>query len=729
MSELPDRHVIDTLFSGHSADPFSVLGMHQTDAGIVVRTLLPDASEVWVVETQTGRQCAQLTCHDSRGFFSGLMKCDKPFRYQLAVTWHGQQNLIDDAYRFGTLLQEMDSWLLSEGTHLRPYEHLGAHGITIDGVIGTRFSVWAPNARRVSVVGEFNFWDGRRHPMRLRRESGVWELFVPAACNGQLYKFEITDAQGALRIKADPYAFEAQMRPQTASMITGLPPKVAPSEARQKANGFDQPISIYEVHLGSWRRHTENNFWLSYRELAEQLVPYVKEMGFTHIELMPINEHPFDGSWGYQPLGLYAPTRRFGTRDDFRDFIRAAHDAGLNVLLDWVPGHFPDDEFGLARFDGTELYEHSDPREGYHQDWNTLIYNFGRREVSNYLTGNALYWLERFGIDGLRVDAVASMIYRDYSREAGQWVPNHLGGRENLEAIAFLRNTNRTLGQVIPGAITVAEESTDFPGVSRPPASGGLGFWFKWNLGWMHDTLDYMKLDPIYRRFHPNLLTFGMLYNYSENFVLPLSHDEVVHGKRSILGRMPGDAWQQFAGLRAYYAWMWAFPGKKLLFMGNEFAQGKEWNHDISLDWHLLEGEDGWHHGVQRLVKDLNHTYRRYPAMWQQDFDPQGFEWLVVDDHDNSVFIFVRRDRAGNEVIVASNFTPVPRHNYRFGIHQPGRWSEVLNSDSGHYHGSNSGNLGAIASEEIGSHGRAHSLSISLPPLATLWLVREAQDA
>ncbi|WP_075182538.1 1,4-alpha-glucan branching enzyme [Pantoea sp. 1.19] len=728
MSELPDRHVINALFSGHYADPFAFLGMHETEQGLVVRALLPDAAEVWVVETQTGRQCVQLTCHDSRGFFSGTLKRKKPFRYQLAVTWHGQQNLIDDAYRFGPLLQAMDSWLLSEGTHLRPYENLGAHAATIDGVIGTRFSVWAPNARRVSVVGEFNFWDGRRHPMRFRRESGVWELFVPAARNGQLYKFEIIDAHGQLRIKADPYAFEAQMRPQTASMICGLPPKVTPSPSRQRANQLDQPIAIYEVHLGSWRRHTDNNFWLSYRELAEQLVPYVKEMGFTHLELMPINEHPFDGSWGYQPLGMYAPTRRFGTRDDFRAFIDAAHEAGLNVLLDWVPGHFPDDEFGLAQFDGTSLYEHSDPREGYHQDWNTLIYNFGRREVSNYLTGNALYWMERFGIDGLRVDAVASMIYRDYSRKPGEWVPNHLGGRENLEAIAFLRNTNRTLGQTVPGAVTVAEESTDFPGVSRPPSGGGLGFWYKWNLGWMHDTLDYMKLDPIWRRYHPDLLTFGMLYNYSENFVLPLSHDEVVHGKRSILDRMPGDAWQKFANLRAYYAWMWAFPGKKLLFMGNEFAQGREWNHDISLDWHLLEGEDSWHHGVQRLVKDLNHTYRRFPAMWQQDYDPRGFEWLVVDDHENAVFVFVRRDCDGNEIIVASNFTPVPRHHYRFGIHQPGRWSEVLNSDSGHYHGSNLGNLGGTDSEAIPSHGRAHSLSLSLPPLSTIWLVREAQD-
>ncbi|AIR84109.1 1,4-alpha-glucan branching enzyme [Pantoea rwandensis] len=726
MSELPDRHAINALFAGNYADPFSFLGMHQTVEGLEVRALLPDASEVWVIETNTGRKCAQLKCLDSRGFFSGVIPRRKNlFRYQLAVTWHGQQNLIDDAYRFGPLLAEMDAWLLGEGTHLRPYETLGAHGVTIDGVSGTRFSVWAPNARRVSVVGEFNFWDGRRHPMRFRRELGVWELFVPGAVNGQLYKYEIIDASGQMRIKADPFAFEAQMRPQTASMICGLPPKIEMQPQRKAANAFDQPISIYEVHLGSWRRHTDNNFWLSYKELAEQLIPYVKEMGFTHIELLPINEHPFDGSWGYQPLGMYAPTRRFGTRDEFRHFIAAAHDAGINVLLDWVPGHFPSDDFGLAKFDGTELYEHSDPREGFHQDWNTLIYNFGRREVSNYLSGNALYWMERFGIDGLRVDAVASMIYRDYSRKEGEWIPNHFGGRENLEAISFLRHTNRTLGRAAPGTISVAEESTDYPGVTRPSEDGGLGFWFKWNLGWMHDTLDYMKLDPVHRRYHHNLMTFGMLYNYTENFVLPLSHDEVVHGKRSILDRMPGDAWQKFANLRAYYGWMWGFPGKKLQFMGNEFAQGREWNHDSSLDWHLLEGEDNWHNGVQRLVRDLNHSYKHFTPLHQLDFDAQGFEWLVVDDHENSVFVFARRDREGNEIIVASNFTPVTRHHYRFGVNQQGGWREVLNTDQQDYHGSDVRNHGVVHTDAIESHGRAQSISLTLPPLATIWLVRE----
>ncbi|KAA8996412.1 1,4-alpha-glucan branching enzyme [Affinibrenneria salicis] len=727
MPELSDRQTINLLISGHYADPFALLGMHQCAEGLQVRALVPDAQEVWLVEAAHGRRLVQLERADERGFFCATVpRRKKPFHYQLAISWPDASLLIEDPYRFGPLLQELDSWLLAEGTHLRPYEHLGSHPQTLDGVDGTRFAVWAPNARRVSVVGEFNFWDGRRHPMRLRKENGIWELFLPAVHAGQLYKYEIIDCRGDIHLKADPYAFEAQMRPETASLINLLPERVAPDEQRQLANNFDAPISIYEVHLGSWRRHSENNYWLSYQELAEQLIPYVKEMGFTHIELLPVNEHPFDGSWGYQPLGLYAPTRRFGTPQAFKAFIDAAHQAGLNVLLDWVPGHFPEDEFGLAKFDGTALYEYADPREGFHQDWNTLIYNYGRHEVRNYLAGNALFWLERYGIDGLRVDAVASMIYRDYSRAEGQWVPNHYGGKENLEAIAFLRYTNQTLGQNRPGAVTMAEESTDYPGVTLPPELNGLGFHYKWNMGWMHDTLAYMQLDPVHRKYHHDRLTFGILYAYSENFVLPLSHDEVVHGKRSLLDRMPGDAWQKFAGLRAYYGFMWAHPGKKLLFMGNEFAQGREWNHESSLDWHLLDEPEGWHRGVQQLVRDLNHCYRRQPPLYQLDFQPQGFEWLVVDDRENSVFAFVRRDQQGNELLVVSNFTPVPRYGYRIGINQPGRWREIINTDSCHYHGGNLGNQGAVESEAQGSHQRAHSLVLTLPPLATLYLVKEA---
>jgi len=727
MSGFPDHEVITALVAGRYADPFAFLGMHLTNEGLVVRALLPDASAVTLIDSKNGRKVADLNCEDPRGVFViSLGRRKKPFRYHFAVTWNEQTYLVEDPYRFGPLLQDIDSWLLAEGTHLRPYERLGAHPDTLDGIGGMRFAVWAPNAHRVSVVGQFNFWDGRRHPMRQRRENGIWELFLPAVTVGQLYKYEIIDSLGQTRLKADPYAFEAQMRPETASVTRGIPPIVETDAARNAANGRQQPIAIYEVHLGSWRRHAENNFWLSYAELAEQLIDYVKYMGFTHLELLPINEHPFDGSWGYQPLGIYAPTRRFGTPEDFRALIDAAHRADINVLLDWVPGHFPSDEFGLAQFDGTCLYEYADPREGLHQDWNTLIYNYGRNEVRNYLAGNALFWLERYGIDGLRVDAVASMIYRDYSRPAGQWVPNHYGGNENLEAIAFLRYTNHTVGTQRDGAITVAEESTSFSGVTAPPDAGGLGFHYKWNMGWMNDTLRYMQLDPVHRKYHHNQMTFSMVYAYSENFVLPLSHDEVVHGKQSLLNRMPGDVWQKFANLRAYYGFMWGHPGKKLLFMGNEFAQWKEWNHDVSLDWHLLDDAQGMHSGVQRLVRDLNQCYRQHSPLYELDYRYDGFEWLVADDSENSVFAFLRRDTQGNEMIIVSNFTPVPRLGYRIGIPTAGRWREVLNTDSHFYNGSNMGNQGELQSENIQSHHREHSLLLTVPPLATLFLLREA---
>lgn len=729
MSVLPDHDVINQILTGRYIDPFSLLGMHKTDEGLRVCALLPNASEVWLQDSETGRKVEPLICRDERGFFSVLLtKRKSPFSYYLAVTWGGEVHHVEDPYRFGPLLQDLDIWLLAEGTHLRPYERMGSHPTTLDGVNGVSFVVWAPNAQRVSVVGEFNFWDGRRHPMRLRLENGLWELFLPGVKTGQLYKYEILDCHGNTQLKADPYAFGMQMRPETASVVSPLPDRVENKISRQKANDFNQPISIYEVHLASWRRHTENNFWLSYRELAEQLIPYVKEMGFTHIELLPIHEYPFDGSWGYQPVCLYAPTSRFGSPQDFKAFIDAAHDADISVILDWVPAHFPSDAHGLTRFDGTPLYEHADPREGFHQDWNTLIYNYGRHEVRNYLSGNAFYWLERFGIDGLRVDAVASMIYRDYSRAEGEWIPNCYGGKENFEAIAFLRYTNQTVGKARPGAMTLAEESTDYPGVTLPPEANGLGFHYKWNMGWMHDTLSYMQCDPVHRKYHHNQMTFGMLYAYTENFVLPLSHDEVVHGKGSLLNRMPGDAWQKFANLRAYYGFMWAHPGKKLLFMGGEFAQGQEWRFDSSLDWHLLEGHDGWHSGVQRLVRDLNFYYRQQPALYELDYQYAGFEWLVADDGDNSVFAFVRRDSQGNELLVVSNFTPVPRYEYRIGIHRPGYYREVLNTDSEYYRGSNLGNQGHVHSEECASHHRPHSISITVPPLATLYLVRENDD-
>lgn len=727
MSELSQAD-IENFIAGQHTDPFSLLGMHTIANGLEVRAFMPDATNVDVIDKKNNRKVASLAKVDPRGFFSGIIPRRKnPFEYLLDVTWQDHTQRLEDPYRFGILLQELDGWLLSEGKHRRPYEQLGAHPQKLGYINGVTFMLWAPNAKRVSVVGDFNFWDGRRHPMRLRKETGIWELFIPGLTTGQLYKYELLDCNGQIQLKFDPYAFEAQMRPDNASVISQLPAKVKTTRARRQANNFDQPISIYEVHLGSWRRHTDNNFWLSYRELADQLIPYVKEMGFTHIELLPINEHPFDASWGYQPLGLYAPTRRFGSPADLRYFIDCAHKAGINVLLDWVPGHFPSDSYGLARFDGTALYEYSDPREGYHQDWNTLIYNYSRYEVSNYLSGNALYWHERFGFDGFRVDAVASMIYRDYSRKQGEWIPNQYGGRENIEAVQFLKYTNYVLGVEAPGTITIAEESTDYPGVTLPPENNGLGFHFKWNMGWMNDTLKYMKLDPVHRKHHHDLITFGMLYHYSENFVLPLSHDEVVHGKRSLLDKMPGDCWQKFANLRAYYGLMWAFPGKKLLFMGNEFAQGKEWNQDISLDWHLLDDPAGWHKGVQQLVKDLNHIYRQHKPLYQLDFKPEGFEWLVVDDAENSVFVFVRSDDKGNEIVVASNFTPVPRDGYRFGVRQPGFYHELLNTDSLYYCGSNMGNKGGLASEAIPSHGREHSVLVTLPPLSTVYFIREAE--
>ena len=725
MTNLVSHSAINAFFEGRHSDPFAVLGMHETDNGIEIRALLPDSNRVLVIEKENQTVVCELEKIDERGFFAAVVPDTHDFfAYQLQVFWGNEQYIIEDPYRFHPMLSDLDNWLLAEGSHLRPYEVLGAHFMECDGVSGVNFRVWAPNAKRVSVVGDFNYWDGRRHPMRFHPQNGVWELFLPKVALGQLYKFELIDCHGQLRLKADPYAFAAQLRPDTASQVSALPEIVEMTEKRRKANQADQPISIYEVHLGSWRRNMENNFWLDYDEIADELIPYVKEMGFTHIEFLPLSEFPYDGSWGYQPLGLYAPTSRFGTPEGFKRLVEKAHDAGINVILDWVPGHFPSDTHGLAAFDGTALYEHADPREGYHQDWNTLIYNYGRHEVRNFLSSNALYWLERFGLDGIRVDAVASMIYRDYSRSEGQWIPNQYGGKENLEAIQFLKHTNYVIGTELPGAMSVAEESTSFAGVTLPPEHGGLGFHYKWNMGWMNDTLSYMELDPVYRQYHHNKMTFGMLYQYTENFVLPLSHDEVVHGKSSLLGKMPGDAWQKFANLRAYYGYMWGYPGKKLLFMGNEFAQGREWDYQESLDWFLLDDflGGGWHSGMQRLVKDLNKTYQKQTALYELDCKPEGFDWLVVDDNQNSVFAFERRSKDDERVIVVSNFTPVPHENYRIGVNVAGTYEEILNTDAESYKGSNVRNEGDIVTEEVESHNKAQSIVITVPPLATLYL-------
>ncbi|WP_394370201.1 1,4-alpha-glucan branching protein GlgB [Ursidibacter maritimus] len=721
-----DALFIEQISLGLCKDPFAFLGIHAVTKGVIIRAYLPEALTVTVIDEQAN-PIVQMQKIDERDFFAVELSGKKTdLSYRLLVEYAHITLDIEDPYRFQSHFSDFDSWLLSEGSHTRPYEKLGAHLVTQNEVGGIHFSVWAPNAKRVSVVGDFNFWDGRRHPMRYHSNSGIWDIFIPNAKKGTLYKFEILDRDGKIRLKSDPYAFFSQFRPDTASVATGLPAKVEPNEQRRKANEPDQPISIYEVHLGSWRRNLENNFWLNYQEIADELIPYVKEMGFTHIELLPISEFPFDGSWGYQPTGLYAPTSRFGSPEGLHHLISKAHEAGINVILDWVVGHFPTDEHGLAYFDGTHLYEHSDPKEGYHQDWNTLIFNYGRHEVQNYLSGNALYWVERFGIDALRVDAVASMIYRDYSRKDGEWIPNKYGGRENLEAIDFLRKTNAMLQAENLGSATIAEESTSFAGVTHCVKENGLGFDYKWNMGWMNDTLRYMSTDPIYRKYHHNLMTFGMMYQYSEKFMLPLSHDEVVHGKYSMLGKMPGDCWQQFANLRAYYGYMWGYPGKKLLFMGNEFAQGREWNFQESLDWFLLGEEGGgWHKGMLSWVRDLNHLYTKTPALYELDYSPDGFEWLVVDDAERSVFAFERKAKNGNSVIVVSNFTPVVRENYRMGVNQLAEYKEILNSDSVYYMGSNVGNFGSIACEELPSHNKPYSINLTLPPLSTLFIVCE----
>ena len=612
-----------------------------------------------------------------------------------------------------------DLYLFGEGTHERAWQCLGAHPVAG----GTRFTVWAPNARRVAVVGDFNDWDGSAHPMSCLGDSGLWSCEVTEAAAGAMYKFEITDRDGQLLpLKADPYALQMQQPGDTASIVCAEAAHLWGDSdwLSQRAARIDRraPIAIYEVHLGSWRRQGAERQYLSYRQLADELVAYASDMGFTHLQLMPMSEYPFDGSWGYQPVGMFAPTSRFGSPDDFRYFVDACHRAGLGVLQDWVPAHFPTDPHGLGRFDGSALYEHEDPRKGFHQDWNTLIYNMGRNEVLSFLLSNAHYWLESFHIDGLRVDAVASMLYLDYSREEGEWIPNEYGGNENLEAIAFLRRLNERVYANFPGIATIAEESTAWPGVSQPTDSGGLGFGYKWNMGWMHDTLQYMSRDPVHRTHHHNDITFGLSYAFSENYVLPLSHDEVVHGKGSLLGRMPGDDWQRFANLRAYYGFMWTHPGKKLLFMGGEFAQQREWDHDSPLDWQLLD--EAPHAGVQSLVRDLNRLYRELPALHVLDCEPEGFEWLEGGDTGNSVVAYQRQDDVGNAAIAVCNFTPVPHQAYRLGVPGPGEYRLRLSTDSEIYGGSDYPTHGRLQAEAVGAHGREHSVALSLPPLATL---------
>jgi 1,4-alpha-glucan branching enzyme len=730
-TSLLSQQQIDALLAGDFSDVFSVLGLHKhpDSNALIVRVLLPGAQAVDVIASKDNKKIASLDLVDSAGLFEGkLGRRRNPFSYYLRVQYDGHWIDVQDPYRFPSLLNDDDLYLYCEGTQEKVYQWMGAHYREVDGISGCLFVVWAPAAKRVSVVADFNYWDGRRHVMRKHHAAGIWEIFIPDVVPGQIYKYEIiSDSGELLPLKADPYAIAMQGAPETGS-ITPANQAYAwedqqwMSQREASINHYRGAVSIYEVHLGSWRRNGDSeNSYLSYRQLAEQLIPYALDMGFTHLQLMPISEFPFDGSWGYQPIGLYAPTSRFGSADDFKYFIDCCHQQGLGVLIDWVPGHFPTDEHGIGKFDGTCLYEHEDVRKGYHPDWKTLIYNYGRAEVASYLISNAIYWLDQFHIDGLRVDAVASMLYLDYSREAGEWLPNNEGGRENLEAIDLLRQVNSRVYFNHPGAMMVAEESTAWPGVSRSVDSGGLGFGFKWNMGWMNDTLRYMERDPIHRQFHHNEMTFGLVYAFSENFVLPLSHDEVVHGKGSLLGKMPGDEWQKFANLRAYFGFMWTHPGKKLLFMGGEFAQRNEWNHDQSLDWHLLENHQ--HQGVQRLVKDLNHLYKSLPALHELDCDSSGFEWVESSNNQQSLFVYLRKGKDGSPpVVVVVNLTPSPINEYRIGVPRMGYYRECLNTDSEHYGGSNMGNNGGVNAHSDHCNGQPCSLNLRIPPLATVIL-------
>jgi 1,4-alpha-glucan branching enzyme len=716
-----ERPEIERLLSARLHDPFAVLGLHPAPEGWLIRVFVPEAERVWLDHADAPQSFARV---HSSGLFEWRGAARPAHAYQLRIEQHGTTRHAHDPYAFPTTIAEQDLYLFNQGKLLQAYKVLGAQPMQVDGVAGTRFAVWAPNAERVSVVGNFNRWDGRIHPMRVHGGSGVWELFIPELGAGELYKYEIRNRDsGALMVKSDPYANEYELRPSTAARVR------APSsyqwddanwmQTRAGADWLHAPCSVYEVHVGSWRRHADGRTF-GYREFAQQLVPYVKDMGYTHIELLPVSEHPLDESWGYQTTGYFAPTSRFGTPDDLRYLIDICHQAGIGVLLDWVPAHFPTDAFALARFDGTALYEHEDPRLGFHQDWGTHIFNYGRNEVRTFLLSSAHYWLAEFHFDGLRVDAVASMLYLDYSRKDGEWLPNRYGGRENLDAIDFLRKLNVLVHEQFPGALTLAEESTAWPAVSRPTYVGGLGFSMKWNMGWMNDTLRYMQQDSIYRRYHHDQLTFGQLYAYTENFVLPFSHDEVVHGKGSLLGKMPGDAWQKFANLRLLFTYQMTAPGKKLNFMGNEFAQGSEWDAGGELEWFVLDYD--FQRGMQQLLRDLNRVYRETRALHELDFAQEGFHWIDCHDADQSILSYVRRARDRSFVVVALNFTPVPRENYRIGVPAPGRYREILNSDSIYYAGSNVNNGTGKDAENQPWMGQPYSIEIKLPPLAGIIL-------
>ena len=719
------KEAIQAVVSGDHSDPFSFLGMHEDGDGYVVRAFLPGAATVSAV-SEDGRSLGDLEKIHPEGLFTGPAATESYVPYRLRVTWEdGGQDEIEDAYRFPSTIGETDLYLFGEGNHLRLHEKLGAHIVEVDGVSGVSFAVWAPGARRVSVIGGFNFWDGRRHMMRKHPGIGVWEIFIPNIGEGEAYKYELKGPDGELLpLKSDPFGMRAEKLPGTASLVHD-PDRYEWGdtewmlEQRAEKNALDSPMATYELHLGSWRRNDDGTYY-TYEQLAEELVPYVAEMGYTHVELLPPTEYPFDGSWGYQPLGLFAPTSRYGSPDDFKRLVDEFHRAGIGVIMDWVPAHFPEDSHGLGYFDGTHLYEHADPRRGRHADWGTLVFNFGRNEVKNYLISNALFWLSEYHIDGLRVDAVASMLYLDYSREEGEWVPNEFGGNEDLDAVAFLKRLNEVVYSEQPGIATLAEESTAWPMVSRPTSMGGLGFGYKWNMGWMHDSLQYIQEDPINRRYHHDELTFSLVYAFSENFVLPLSHDEVVHGKRSLIGKMPGDEWRKFANLRTYYAFMYAHPGKQLLFMGGEFAQWREWNHDIELDWHLLDNP--MNVGIQNMLRDLNAVYKSTPALYEVDFEPGGFEWIEGGDRDQSVVSFLRRGKSPEDLaVVVCNFTPVVRHGFRVGVPAKGSYEEVINTDAERYGGSGVTN-GGVKTENTSANGREYSVSLDLPPLATVVL-------